>query len=377
MTREELQAIGQQLRASRLERDHTLDEVASATRIRVKFLEAIEAGEPDDSLSDMQIRGFLRNYAAFLHLDLDAMLAAYQKALETKREKPRFGLFKGRDDEPPPEVPVIPLYGQDPVKTPPGPIPRVGQTDYAGVEIATRSRFVLFLMTLMALSLLVIALAAGVFAFSQLSDTPSDEAAAPLPINVESGDATDAMDSMDASAEEMDDDMLGMDDESMADDMAEASPTPTATRGADGIIVNTPSMTGADQIAISLEATQRSWVRLVVDGDVQYEGLLRPGTALQYQGQESITLRTSNAGGLAVVVNNQPLGSLGERGEGFEQTFTLDAPLPSDLGEPSPTPTLPVVTQAAATAAPTAIPTNDLPTLPPPPQPLVTEEGGS
>jgi cytoskeletal protein RodZ len=360
MPREELQAIGQQLRAVRLERDHTLDEVAAATRIRLKFLEAIEAGEPDPTLSEMQLRGFLRNYASYLHLDLDAMLAAYQHVLEN-RSSPRFGLFKGSKEQLPPAVPIIPLYGKDPVKTPPGPIPRVarprgGTDEFASMETVGRSRLTqlaLILGTIIALALVVIALAAGVVAFSQLSD--SDVPSTPPAMAIEDADDISATDDMSMMEE--------------AGDLIpeEPSATPSPTTGAGGVIVNTPSMTGADQIAISLEATQRSWVRLVVDGTVEYEGLLRPGTALQYQGRQSITLRTSNAGGLDVVVNNQPLGNLGARGEGYEQTFTLDVPIVPNTG-PSPTPTLPVATQA------TTIPTDNLPTLPPPPPPLVTEE---
>jgi len=386
MTNDELQAIGQQLRAVRLERDHTLDEVATATRIRVKFLEAIEAGEPDETLSDMQLRGFLRNYAAFLHLDLDAMLVAYQQAVEN-RGSSRFGLFKGGKEEPPPAVPIIPLYGKDPVKTPPGPIPRVARPrtatdEYASMDMVGRSRIGVVLGSIIAVSLMIIALAASVFVFSQLSDSDSgsssDASVTPPSLAVEEvddmGDA-DVMDSPDDTddMDDMDDMIEATEDEMMSDDM---NATPSPTTGAGGVIVNTPSMTGADQIAISLEATQRSWVRLMVDGNVEYEGLLRPGTALQYQGQQSITLRTSNAGGLEVVVNNQALGSLGARGEGYEQTFTLDAPIITN-DSPSPTPTLPVATQAPVTPQTTAIPTDNLPTLPPPPQPLVTEEPAS
>jgi hypothetical protein len=221
------------------------------------------------------------------------------------------------------------------------------------------------LLTIITLSLVVIALAAGVFAISQLSSADSNAPIiTPAPLVVETEDASATMDDIDIIVT----DEFGEPVEH-TDNMTEEPSTPTPTTAAGGVIVNTPSMTGADQIAISLEATQRSWVRLVVDGNVEYEGLLRPGTALQFQGQQSITLRTSNAGGLEVVVNNQSLGSLGERGEGFEQTFTLDEPIVPNT-QASATATLPLATQAPATS----IPTSALPTLPPPPQPLVTEE---
>lgn len=59
----------QQLKAARLERELSLEQVSRATHIRVHYLEAMEAGEFRRIPSRAQARGFLRAYAEYLGLD--------------------------------------------------------------------------------------------------------------------------------------------------------------------------------------------------------------------------------------------------------------------------------------------------------------------
>ena len=52
----------------------TLEQAASATKIRVNYLMAIEAGDYNSSLPDIYWRGFTRIYAKFLHLDEEEIM---------------------------------------------------------------------------------------------------------------------------------------------------------------------------------------------------------------------------------------------------------------------------------------------------------------
>ena len=315
---EELTALGQQLCAVRHERELSLDDVARATRIRRHVLESIESGEFDPSLTDMQLRGFLRNYAAFLRLDLDAMLEAYRQ-MQMNNQNRRFGLFKSRQPEAPTAIPVVPLHHNPP--TPPQPISRVSrgisstalqsQEMNAGDNSGGRSILRMLLGFIMGISLLAVVAIAGLMALGQFleQETGADNPESPLMVEEQENTPT-------AGNE-------------LPPKFGDASPTPLPTQtaqSAGGILISTPNqpdMTGADSISIGVEANQRSWLRLTVDGQVEYESILRPGTGLQFKAQQSITLRTSNAAGLNVVVNNQSLGTLGGRGELYEQTFTL------------------------------------------------------
>jgi len=62
----------------------SLEEVAAATRISTRFLEAIENEQWDQLPGGVFNRGFIRSVSRFLGLDEDAMVAEY--ALETKSQ---------------------------------------------------------------------------------------------------------------------------------------------------------------------------------------------------------------------------------------------------------------------------------------------------
>ena len=68
--------IGKQLRQARDSRSLSLEQVAQATHIRVRYLQALEAEQFDLLPSTTQLRGFLRAYAAHLKLDPAPLLAA-------------------------------------------------------------------------------------------------------------------------------------------------------------------------------------------------------------------------------------------------------------------------------------------------------------
>lgn len=68
------QTIGQRLKAEREEQRLTLEKVFEATRIRVQYLQALEADDPSVMPSPVQARGYLRNYAEYLGLNVDKIL---------------------------------------------------------------------------------------------------------------------------------------------------------------------------------------------------------------------------------------------------------------------------------------------------------------
>jgi len=66
--------IGDQLRKARVERHLTIDQAANATRIRARYLQALENGEVDALPSKVQAKGFLRLYANFLEIPVQPLL---------------------------------------------------------------------------------------------------------------------------------------------------------------------------------------------------------------------------------------------------------------------------------------------------------------
>lgn len=66
--------IGQRLKQAREAKHISVEKASEITRIRVGFLQALEAGDLSSLPSPVQARGFLRNYAEYLGLNFDQLL---------------------------------------------------------------------------------------------------------------------------------------------------------------------------------------------------------------------------------------------------------------------------------------------------------------
>ena len=93
--------IGKQLRQVRESRNLSLEQVAQATHIRVRYLQALEAEQFELLPSNAHVRGFLRSYAAHLKLDPTPLLAALDGEAATQAPAPDL----------PPVEPVVPPAG--------------------------------------------------------------------------------------------------------------------------------------------------------------------------------------------------------------------------------------------------------------------------
>ena len=94
--------IGQQLKKAREYRNLTLEKAAEATRIRRNYLQALEADDFSAIPSPVQARGFLRNYAEYLNLDLDQIVDELRLS-QPKSESEIEVIFEGEKTVPIPE----------------------------------------------------------------------------------------------------------------------------------------------------------------------------------------------------------------------------------------------------------------------------------
>ncbi|MGH2471663.1 MAG: RodZ domain-containing protein [Candidatus Limnocylindria bacterium] len=72
-------SLGEQLRAQRERKSITLEQAAADTRIREKFLKALEDGDYPSLPGAVYTRGFLRNYSDYLDLETDELVVLYQQ----------------------------------------------------------------------------------------------------------------------------------------------------------------------------------------------------------------------------------------------------------------------------------------------------------
>ena len=69
--------LGELLRQARLEKGKTLEEIAEETKIRIRYLQAIEEGNLDILPGHFYTRGFIKSYAEAVGLDPDALLKTH------------------------------------------------------------------------------------------------------------------------------------------------------------------------------------------------------------------------------------------------------------------------------------------------------------
>jgi len=105
--------------------------------------------------------------------------------------------------------------------------------------------------------------------------------------------------------------------------------------------IATLELTGNEKIQIQLIIIRRSWVRVTVDNILRFEGRLLPGSVKLFGGELSIEVLTGNAAGVEVIYNQRDLGVMGLYGEVIDRVYTAEGvATPTLTITPTPTPTV-------------------------------------
>lgn len=306
--------IGAQLSTRRQQIELTLQEVEQNTHIPEHYLARLEKGDFDSFPSPTQARGMLGNYADFLGLESDALLLQYAEALQLRFQER--AAAKEKPTRPKLRRPSLP-----PLKFR---LPEWAQ------PLLTRDVAFGALMGVLLLGFIT-------FSIGRVLDTRANQniepTAPPLGSLLESSATPDPQNGQTGSESI---NLLG-------------SPTPTNTPGLLGEIT---VQAGTGNINLRLLSLQRVWMRVTVDGQVQFEGRTNPGQNYSYNANGQIVLLTGSGAGLRAFLNEQDLGIIGLFGEVSTVVFNA---------------------QGAATATPSPSPTADPAQFTATPTPTVTE----
>lgn len=292
--------LGTLLREARESQGLTLADAQEETRISRSFLEALEEGHYDALPTQVHTRGYLRNYARFLKLDPDPILERYELN-KGQQATPAAGLSNGDigPDTPIPTREDQPFF--DPVN--------VNLSNSSGGGSGSLQRWIIIIALLVTIGLIasrLVPLLRGEDGGSEALTTGLQEAVS----NITAGGADEATPSPDASLIPGAGDVVTSTNRNAAVQL----PTATATR---------PSLPATlEEIALRLDITERTWMRVTVDGEIVYEGLAKKGDEpYLWTAENDATLLTGNATGIFVTVNDVPLGKLGGRAEVVEETW--------------------------------------------------------
>jgi cytoskeleton protein RodZ len=295
--------LGRLLLEARTAKGLSHADVESVTRIRQKWLEALENGEYNKLPQGAVARGFLRTYAAYLGLDTLAALNLYvdesgdrgDAVLIAEPGKPRYVDYR------PLEVELI-----EPVSPANWWMPWV----IAGIVV----------------------LALGVAAWWFLSRNPGwNPLAAIAPPPPPTATATHTLTPWVVTATPLATITPPAPETTSAAEVIPAAtsdilPLPTPTVPASPTPTPRPTATPeavASGIVLEADATQRTWVRVTVDGAVVEEGFLAVGEQRVWEANQSVVIRTGNAAGVNLFLNGEELGPMGNVGQVVERSWVV------------------------------------------------------
>lgn len=316
--------IGRQLRAKRDELGLTLEQIQAETKIRRRYLEALETGKEDLIPGEVYVKGFLRFYANFLGLDGQALVKEYNAAKEAQAAE---------------------ADGATPGARPAGAAPMAGRTSSrssrAGLPISatgpplratqgTRDgRFGRLLVYALVIVLLVIA--AGVYytwshAQSATGGETGDGQGGSSPV---AGGATSGG-SGDGSG-------------GGAGDVSGTSPGEPDSSGSSGasephwaVVSESDALVGhvvyGAPFTVRFEVVAETcWIRIRADGETVLEKTLDAGAKVEWTAKSSLTVVLGRPQLVKVGVDGQPLGLAGSKDE--PRTLTFEAASPPSGGE--------------------------------------------
>jgi cytoskeleton protein RodZ len=309
--------LGQSLRQQRETLGISLQDVERHTHLRVHYLRALEAGDLSSLPSPVQGRGMLKNYATFLGMDTDLLLMQFAEALQTE--------YASRQ----PERVRPQISEKKPKKV--SPLRR-----FLSGDLLLISGIVVFL---------VVFISWGIFQIASARDdlTPTPDAPSIADVLAPPDISVTPL----ATQMELED---GPSPGITQEGLTEGNAEPTTV--ADLPLID-PSQ-GSLQVYVS--ARQRAWMRVTVDGEVEFEGIVVIGTVYPFSGFEQIEVITGNGSGLIIYFGGENLGPMGFFGEVVNRIYTAEGVL-------NPTPTItPTVTQ---TPQVTSTPPPTLPSIQP------------
>ena len=87
---EQFRQLGSLFKTKREERNLSIKEVENSTSIRSNYLEAIEEGKIEQALSTVYMLGFIRQYANFLGLEVEKIIAQFPEVFNSHGQKHEF-----------------------------------------------------------------------------------------------------------------------------------------------------------------------------------------------------------------------------------------------------------------------------------------------
>ena len=311
------QEVGQKLARQRNLLGLSLEDVERHTHLRAHYLQALEKGDLRNLPSPVQARGMLKNYASFLGLETDDILLRFAEGLQAH------------------------LYARQ-------------AADRVGRPATSRKRrvpdflglipFDYIISGLIVLALVGFVVWGGLRISALRKQSPSQTPLYTAPSIVEFLSATGTPLAALTPATESLTTPGTADSTSVPGVSTTNTPEiPPLTSLAPTLLAPPPAGNAVLQVYVIVH--QRAWMRVIVDGKVEFEGRVLHGSAYPFSGDKRIEVLTGNAAALQIFFNQVDLGIMGVEAEVEYLVFTPQGVL-------TPTATITFTPLPTATSAP-------------------------
>jgi transcriptional regulator with XRE-family HTH domain len=261
--------IGERLRAERVRRKRSIDDISRETRISPKMLEAIEREDFERLPGLLFTRNFVKQYALALGLDAEPLLA----------ELPRVDVANSPMPQAPSRMPL-----------------ELWDSSWNGAVSS-----VLWL---------ILALVASVTAYVHFNRPLETRAGAKAAIPAAQAGHTAA---------------------GPAPSVPVQAGRPVSTKAPVRTVAETPPP-AADlsdnrhKVKVFITAHADTWIQVSADGKTVFTGTLKPNESREISGDEMVRLLAGNAGGITISLNGRTLDPLGTSGQVKEVRLTEGGP---------------------------------------------------
>jgi cytoskeleton protein RodZ len=287
--------VGQQLKGRRELLSLTLDEIEQHTRIRKNYLMALEVGSIDDLPSPVQARGILSSYSRFLDLDVDAILLRYAEGLQASRLE-RHPTRQKRKKQSVENDSILPPA-----------LRRILTTD-------------LIVGGGMIVAMIVFAVWGAnriITQKEQGNGNSNSQQSISAALLAATSVTTQAPEALTPSLE-------------ITISPAVENATPT--------VLELPAIVNSSPIQVTTIITGETWIRIIVDGKVKFQGRAIAGSVNTYDGVESVNVLAADGSLVKIIYNQTDLGPMGDSGVITEFIYTpKGALLPTPTRTPVPT----------------------------------------
>lgn len=282
-------SLGAYLREEREQQNVSLQNISAATKIQIKFLQALEDDEYDHLPPSPFVVGFLRAYAQFLSLDPEAIVTTYQRRYRTAE---------------PLHSPTVHLPNSD------RPAKRLGFAGLSAVVVVVGIFLLLVLREFRSNRDIDTEMPVSPTTSEQTSHVqiPSHLTVPMTPALPASETVQSAPPILPAPAPALTPPpSQPQEPQTVSDRPTAPQPLATAALPATPSRPDPPRLVTPPPLILQVQAIEKTWIRVNIDGQTSQALLLETGKNIRWEATEHFTLTVGNAKGTTLLLNDRKI----------------------------------------------------------------------